>query len=117
MCGQIFFGDPKIKLTLIGFNWNPKKFSDPGNLYDLCGSCAETFVKKWMEGRQERQAEIEKEKLATWQARLVATAYCREKVTCGGSVSHSPAWNYSNTDQEHGARLYRSKEKQRSWRF
>ena len=107
MCGQMFFGNAKMQLTLIGFNWNPAAFDSPGYLYDLCPDCSNVFCKKWIEGRDDRRNEVEKQNAETWQARLLADPTGSRARS--GSVRISEAqeiarewsrWNYRKEDQK-----------------
>lgn len=117
MCGEVFYGPAKTQITMVGFNWNPSKFDAPGYLYDLCPACTKVFVAKWLEGRADRRAEIEADKLATWQIRLGLVDPARRSGAAVEAPAFSPAWNYADQEHKHGARLYRSREKQQCWRF
>lgn len=120
MCGQTFYGHPATQLTLIGFNWHPAGLGEntPGWLYDLCPICKHEFCKMYLSAREKRVREIESQNDELFKSGLLSIGDENRTSSIGSmSDAHSPTLNYARSEHKHPARLYRSTEKQHTWRF
>lgn len=116
MCDQIFPGAPVMRVSLIGFNWQPNLHENPGQLLDLCEACQHAVLKAYAKAKNERLEEIYQKQSTIWikekmeeleKARRQPVNRQRYAVrnTRVNEVFTSPSLNY------------RKEEKQHTWRF
>ena len=102
-----------------GFIWNRDVHESPERVLEMCHECKKVFTKKFVEGRDERRAEVERQKAATWEVRYGLIFMERNRQGYGSSVpTATPAMslNYAAENAPSQRHRYNNADKKQAWR-